>query len=148
MQGVKLNRFIGIALTALAVAVVAAGCGSSSDSDTLSKTEWTTQANAICTAGNKETDNAFDGLGDKPSSKQIEQVVTEKLLPSIRSQIDDVTALKPPEEIQDQVDAFLKQANADYAKIEADPSAAAQDDAFAETNKLGNELGLTACASG
>ena len=72
-------------------------------------------------------------------------------MPSIQGQIDAIRALTPPEDIADDVNTFLDDADAAVAEIEADPSLAAasdNDSPFTEVNRQASELGLTECGDG
>jgi hypothetical protein len=156
---------------ALAVGLVVAGCGSSSSSSTstgasgasgatgasgapLSKSEFVSQANAVCKQGNAEINKAGQsqfGSGQKPSQADQEKFATDTAIPNIQSQIDGIKALTPPAGDEDQVNAIIAAAQSDLDKAKADPSVLTDQgpsDPFADANKLANAYGLTVCGSG
>jgi hypothetical protein len=151
------------ALGALAIA----GCGDDDDTSSttgasgasgitgtaLTQDQWVQQADAICAAGDKETDAAAEELfgGQQPTQAEIEQYATDVLIPSIQGQIDAIRALTPPEEIADDVTTFLDDADAALDEVRDDPSLiAASDNAgpFEEVNQEAKALGLQECGGG
>jgi len=145
----------------LATGLIAAGCGDDDDesSDTgtdtvaLTKQEWVTQADAICTQGNKELDQAgqqqFGGSNQPPSQAEQERFAADTVIPNIEQQINDVRALGTPEDASGEVEEFLDQAEADLGEAKQDPTLftdAAEGDPFAETSQLGKDLGLKVCS--
>jgi hypothetical protein len=147
------RRFALIAVLCVGACVLA-GCGD--DDEALSEQEFLEQGNAICAAGNERLDAAFEDLdleeGEEPSAEQIEALLVDVFLPDVQSQIDDVRALEPPDELADAVDEFLDNAQATLDDVEQqaadDPSAifSGDEDPFAEVNAQANEIGLTECA--
>ena len=151
-----------VALGALAVA----GCGGDGDttSDTtgasgtsgvtgaaLTEDEFVSQANAICKAGDQGINQAGEDVfgGQKPSQAELDQFVTDTVVPSIQGQIDAIRALTPPEDIADDVTTFLDDAEAALSEVEDDPSllqASDNDGPFADVNDQADALGLTECA--
>ncbi len=135
-------------------ACVLAGCGD--DDEALSEQEFLEQGNAICAAGNERLDAAFEDLdleeGQEPTAEQMATLVVDEFIPDVQSQIDDVRALQPPDELADAVDEFLDNAQATLDDLEQqaadDPSVLFTDDEdpFAEVNAQANEIGLTECA--
>jgi hypothetical protein len=148
-------------------AFVATGCGGGDDTSSsttaaagasgasgtaLTQDQWVTQANAICAAGNKETDAAAQDAfgGQQPSQAQIEQYATDVLIPSIQGQIDAIRALTPPEDIADDATAFLDDAETALDQVRDDPSTIAagnSDGPFADVSQEAHDLGLTECGS-
>ena len=135
-------------------ACVLAGCGD--DDNALSEQEFLEQGNAICAAGNERLDAAFEDLdleeGEEPSAEQMATLLLDEFVPDVQSQIDDVRALEPPDELADAVDEFLDNAQATLDDLEQqaadDPSSvfSEDEDPFAEVNAQANEIGLTECA--
>ena len=148
-----MRRIVLIAVLCVGACVLA-GCGD--DDDALSEQEFLAQGNAICAAGNERLDAAFEDLdleeGEEPSAEQIEALLVDVFLPDVQSQIDDVRALEPPDELADAVDEFLDNAQATLDELEQqaadDPSSvfSGDEDPFAEVNAQANEIGLTECA--
>jgi hypothetical protein len=137
-----------LALLALCVAAAIAGCGGDDDDDgALTKAEFVDQANAICKDANAQIDAAAKDLPQDASKAELEQFATETLLPNVQGQIDDVGALEPPSEDQDQITEFLDSAQAEVDRLEKDPLIIFSDEqTFEETNKLGRAYGLTECS--
>jgi hypothetical protein len=165
-----LSRIIAVLALALAAALIAAGCGGDDETTTtaaapttttsgatgatgatgeaLTKDEFLKQGNAICAAGNKEINAAFNSLGSgQPSQQEAEQTVTDTVVPSIQGQIDDISALTPPAGDEEEVSAILDAAQSALDQVKEDPSALTQQgsDPFKEANQLASEYGLTKC---
>lgn len=150
-------RLVALATTALAAGLIAAGCGGGDDSSTSSTTaagatgasgaeggDFVAQANAICAAGNKEIDAAFQSLGKNPTQQQQEQEIQNAVVPSIQGQIDDIRELTPPADIQDDVTSFLDDAQNVLDEVKADPTSIGG--SFKPINKQADALGLHVCA--
>jgi hypothetical protein len=155
-------RLIALIGAVMAFAAIVAGCGSSSSSTestaSLSKAEFVKQGNAICEAGNKEINAGFEEFAKErefsktkqPSPAEIEEGAEEIVVPSIRKQIDQIKALGAPEGEEEQVEAFVENAETQLEKGEEDASLLADESKhlFASVNEEGKALGLTACAEG
>jgi hypothetical protein len=115
----------------------------------LSATEWVSQADAICKAGDKELDTQAEALfsGGEPSPAELEEYVGDVLVPAVQDEIDQVAALTPPEEDAADVEAFLDSAQEELDALEADPASIQAGDPFSETEPLAKDLGLQECAS-
>ena len=158
---------IPLALAALAAAgaLFVAGCGGGDDSSSttassasgatgasgtaLTTEEFLKQGNAICAAGNKDTQQAAEQTftGQKPTQAQVEQFASV-LVPSVQSQIDAISALTPPADLADQVSTFLDDAQSALAKVKADPSLLLANDSdgpFADVNAQAKQIGLDEC---
>ena len=137
-----------------------AGCGSSSTTTSsgasgasgvqgvaLSASEFESQGNAICAAGNKVLAAADRSTftSKNPSDAELRSFA-DVAVPSIQGQIDGIAALTPPADQADKVTAFLDAAQAALDKVKADPSLFAGN-AFSEVNNLGTALGLKECAA-
>ena len=169
------NRIPLILIVALAAALIAAGCGDDDEEPTTTatteetatgatgatgaegaSTEFAQQADDICREGNDEIDaEAQERFGDtqqEPSEDEQLSFAEEVVIPSVRSQIDEISTLTPPEGEEDTFDEFISQAQSDLDEIESDPTVLLQrgggEDPFAETNELARELGLTVCGEG
>jgi hypothetical protein len=141
----------GAVLAVLAMLCIA--CGGSS-SKTLTKEEFVTQANAICKRDNQAIAEKAKALGENPTQQQQIDFVLHTVIPSKRSEISDVRALKPPKADKQTVTKLLDAASAgiDDAEhtVKADPQKAlsADFDPLANANKLATEYGLTDCTTG
>jgi hypothetical protein len=137
----------------MAIALVAAGCGGGSDDsdNALSKSEFLAKGNAICDAGNKEIQTAFeDAIGKgQPTQEQLDAVVTASLVPSIQGQVDDIRDLGAPEGDDGQIGKILDEAELAVQDVKENPSLATQEGGqspFADVNQQLKEYGLTTCA--
>ena len=119
----------------------------SDDKETLTEEEFLEQANAICREGTERTEAIGEELGDSPTDEQIEQALDETF-DDVEGQIDDVRELAEPEDMSDEVDAALDQAEEDLeaARDKGIELLEAEEDPFAETNELLTDVGLTECA--
>jgi len=143
--------------------LVVAGCGSSSSTTTsgasgasgasgvqgaaLSATEFASQGNAICAAGNKVLNAAAKSTftSKNPSDAEL-QSFADVAVPSIQGQIDDIRALTPPADEASKVTAFLDAAQAALDKVKADSTLFAGN-AFGDVNKMAIDIGLKECAA-
>jgi hypothetical protein len=79
-----------------------AGCGS--DSDELSEEELVAEGNEICL----EAREAFAELQDAPPTTAREAAdLTEQLLGIAEDELDQISALEPPSDLQDELDSYL-----------------------------------------
>jgi hypothetical protein len=148
----KLNAILAVAV-ALALGGLAAGCGDDnkdSSGDALTKQEFLVKGNAICNAGNKEVETAFETAIPKgqPTKEQLDTVVTDSLVPSVQRQIDSIRDLPAPEGDEDQITEMLDKAELAVQDVRENPSLATQNgsqDPFAEVQKELTAYGLTAC---
>jgi DNA-binding NtrC family response regulator len=140
-----------VVLTGLLVLLTTA-CGGGGG-ERLSQEEFQSQANAICAKYQKQ----LKALGAPSSIDEIPDLV-DRALVILNKEIDEVSALSPPEELQGQFDAMLaaadktKQAAHDLSTAAKAGDAAAVQDALNagnaasdEADKLSTELGLDAC---
>jgi len=149
-----------VSYTLLLAAVVAgalalAGCGESKGADRLSKEDYVKRADAVCAA--------FDHrLEELPEPKTIEQVVTlaDQAKPVAEDGLAELRKLRPPTELQEDVDAWLalNQENVD-AIDDLREAAAASDEAGAQAvskravenerkaDALAKRIGLEECAA-
>ena len=149
-----------VSYTLLLAAVVAgalalAGCGESKGADRLSKEDYVKRADAVCAA----FDHRLEELSEP---KTIEQVVTlaDQAKPVAEDGLAELRKLRPPTELQEDVDAWLalNQENAD-AIDDLREAAAASDEAGAQAvskravenerkaDALAKRIGLEECAA-
>lgn len=146
-----MRRFVVFAVLVPMTVLTFVACGD--DEETLTTEEFLDQGNAICEAGTAENDQAFQEAfpsgSTEPTPEQIATVVADSVAPNIQAQIDDLEALNPPEDLQDDVDQMLAEAQTVLDGIIDDPEGAFTDEnPFAEVDALATEIGLTACAGG
>ena len=140
----------------LALVLVAAGCGGGGG-ESLSKEEYSSQLNKICT----ELNTKNDAIGDPQS---LDDVVKKgpQLQDAFQSAIDEVENLDPPDEFKDAHARFVALGKQIHSKIDELIDAAKKKDAAklqaigatidplnTESNKIAAEqLGAPACAQG
>jgi hypothetical protein len=142
---------------ALALSLTAAGCGGS-DSDSsdggdapasISKADFTEQANAICSDASDELQTAGADLTDQSTQDEVVAFVTDTAVPNFQDQHDAIADLGAPDGAEDDVDALLTALQDGIDAIKADPESFVSGDAtpFEDANAAASELGLTDCAS-
>jgi hypothetical protein len=150
---------VAMLATVLAAGLIAAGCGGDDDDDTAaatptpggeppSKSEFIQEADAICSEGDQEIDQAAEQLGPgRPSDQELEQFTTGTLVPGIQQQIDDLRALTPPAGDEEEISQFLDSAQQALDELEQDPALLLSgDDPFVEVRQFGERYGFEACA--
>jgi hypothetical protein len=146
---------VSVAALAGVLVLLAAGCGSG-DGGRLSKDEFQTQANAICAKYQKQ----IDAIGAPSSLDEIPDLISQ-ILPILNKEIDEISALDPPEELQSDFDKMLaatdrtKAAAADLSEVAKAGNQAAVQKALEEGNAASKEaddlaanLGLQDCNTG
>jgi hypothetical protein len=152
---VRVSVTCAAVLAAVAVGVAVAGCGESKGSDRLSKEDYLKRADAVCTAYDHR-------LEELPEPKTIEGVVTlaDEAKPVAERGLAELRKLRPPTDLQEDVDAWLalNQANVD-AIDDLRKAAAASDGAAAravsqraveneqKADALAKRIGLEECAA-
>jgi hypothetical protein len=148
----------------VAVAAIAAGCGNSGGGgsgvteSSISKPEYITKAEIVCTNGNKqieidygaflgETDEENPGNGeDKVDfNKFVDNVIT----PNVEREIEELRELGAPKGDAGKVEAMLKAREESIAIAEKDPEAVIQDSkkVFGKASAAAEEYGLKLCAT-
>jgi hypothetical protein len=94
----------------LAVAVFVAGCGGSSR---LSRSEFVQRANAVCTKYEQKVTRAMAGINPGDQTQLASAI--GKALPVIREGNAELRALKPPEDLQQRFDRWLRIADDEVA---------------------------------
>ena len=158
MRRVRLSRSLAVAVSAsVALVAVVAGCGgggSSSSGEPLTAAEYRTQANAICA----EIQPKVRGVPVPDNRGGIPGYVSA-VLPLWQEQADQLRALQPPAELEQDANALVKALD-DTTRALVDLQAAAErgdvaafQDAFQRGNRattkstqLAQSLGLTDCA--
>jgi hypothetical protein len=150
-KAVDMQRKAAVLVSAFALLAGACGGGGAR----LSKAEFLKQGNAICKAASAEIDaasaKAFPNQNEQPDPVKFKTFANETLDTAVRQQIDDIDDLKPPKDLQEDVDQLLSDARAAIDKVKEDVNkdAAAflanETDPFTDVNKKSNDIGLTVC---
>lgn len=150
-----MNRIV--VLVALVVGSTLAACGDD-DADALSEEEFLRRGNEICAEGNEKFDAAFEAVfadldeGEEPAPDDVAAAFSDELVPNIQAQIDGIGDLEPPEELADDVEKLLADAQTALDELaqlaEDDPSSLLrqEQDPFADVNEQAAAIGLTECA--
>lgn len=143
-----MRRVVVFAVLVPMTVLMVVACGD--DEETLTTEEFLDQGNAVCETGTTEIDAAGEELfasGDEPTPEEQTAFVEDTLAPLVQDQIDGLEALNPPEDLQDDVDELLAEAQATLDSITDDPASIFGDDnPFADADAMAIEIGLTACA--
>jgi hypothetical protein len=134
--------------------LLATGCGGGGEAR-LSKQEFQTRANAVCAKYDKQ----LKAIGSPTSIEEIPDLV-DQALAILDKEIDEVSALNPPEELQSDFDKMLaatdrtKAAAADLSEAAKAGDQAGVQKALEEGNAASNDadelaanLGLADCNS-
>jgi len=144
------KRAIAWPLAVLAVAALAfGGCGSD-DEASITKAEFTKQANAICEKSSDERVAEFrarasvKGLGNDQSR---EEAVVEAFIEPFEEMIGELEDLGAPEGDEEKIEAIFNSMEQGVSDLEKDPLVVfeSEEQMFNEANKLASEYGLTSC---
>jgi hypothetical protein len=145
-------------LLALTIVGGAVSCGDDDDApenaatttaQSITKQEFLTQANAICTAGSAEMQAALAAVTEATTEDELSAIITDQMVGSIRGQLADMRALGYPDGDRETLEGIYTDTEAMLDQVEADPIGLvlnATTDPFAELNARLAEYGLTACA--
>ena len=141
-----------IAVVLIAVAVAIAGCGGGGSDETLTKAEFTKQANAIC---KKAADRRAKIIGHflqtvdpKEDEKTQQEEVVFAALPTYKSAAQQIDELGAPEGEDEKVQELVKDMEEAVKRAEANPqSAVVAEAAFKKPNELAKSYGLEDCVA-
>lgn len=148
-----------IAATA-AVALAVAGCGGGSGaaataeaSPRMTRSGLAERLGDVCQQHTDRQVIAIErfekrhGISAEPKDKQLEEELTEVILPIVHDTIHDVGGLRPPADEEAEFEAFLKALEQGIAASEKDPSWVATGDfePFAQARKASAALGAYYC---
>jgi hypothetical protein len=162
-------------VAALALAVAGCGGGSdeadgkdaastgSTDAAAPSKAEFIRQVDAICTRGKKQVETEFASYLKKNKIKEIGEkgespadaesheiaVIETIAIPELQEQIEELKALQPPSDDEDEVEAFLDATEEGLSKGEEEPQAlfSTTKKLFAKSDKLAQSYGFKVCGN-
>ena len=136
-----------------AMALAAAGCGGGGDR--LTREELIDEADATCA----EFDQRVEEVDEPESLDDIERYVQE-IRPIVEEGTDELDALEPPEELQDEYDDWIAATRSGVDRFDELEEAAASGDEQRiqevlqgageggdEANRLAQEIGLQECGS-
>jgi hypothetical protein len=137
------------------LSVLAVGCGGDDGGERLSKTEFVSRADTICT----KYEAKLDALGQPMNAKELRSFA-DKALPIAKDGREELGELTPPEALEATYDAWLEQGDEAIEIVERLRDAAEDGDqaeiqkiaqdaerADAEANRLASELGFEQCGA-
>jgi hypothetical protein len=140
----------GLLVVPLAVAAgLALGACGDDEPEGLSEAEWTDRANAVCTEVGSDMEEELAPLFSGEPSPQDFEAGYAVLLDAGRRMTSEIRDLDEPEELTEDVDAWLDGFDARTDELEdADPAEvfATEEDPWSELNDEAADLGLDACA--
>ena len=145
-----MKRHTYLTATALLLLSTSVLTGCSNDDDTLTQTQFTEQANAICIDADAEIGQALGPIfSGEPTPDELQEAL-DTIVTTSRDTRDQLANLAPPSAISDQVDdmiaAFTK-AN-DEAEAQGLGFFENDGDPWAPASVIAGSLGLDSCAGG
>ena len=149
------RKVIAITAGVLAVLAVGVGCGGDDDSgSSLTKAEFTKQADAICKKQEEKKNNAlttaYEKLGKegKEGKKAQEEVIADVALPPISQMTEELADLGAPEGEEEKAEEMVAAFEEEVQKIEDDlpGTLSGKVGNFDKANKLAKEMGLKDCS--
>jgi hypothetical protein len=147
-------------LALMALAAIVAGCGDSDDSgdgtteatEALTKAEFIKQGDAICEEANEQNETEAEEFAEdngftleKATDEQLEDAITEVLVPSLNQQAEDIAALGAPEGDEDRVEEIVVSLESGADEIEEKPSLAFEGEPLKESRRLAGDYGFKVC---
>ena len=150
-----------VVLALVALATIVAGCGGGDDSETtetsetteaLTRVEFIKQADAICDEANEQSETEAEEFAEengfeleKASDEELEEAITEVLVPSLNQQAEDIEALGAPEGDEERVEEILTSLEGAASEIEDEPSRAFEGEPLEESSRLAEDYGFKVC---
>ncbi len=142
------SRMGGVAAV-LACAVFVVGCGED-DSSSLTKAEFTEQADAICDTGQKEKNAAIIAVVNQNNLPKpaMERQVIAAALPPLREMVEELSELGLPASGEGQARVIVDEVAAAVQNLENDPRSVLKGlkNPFAKVEELSGKYGLESCA--
>jgi hypothetical protein len=147
---------VSVSVAALALTTFAA-CGGDDDDgggEPLTEAEFKEQADAICAENNDDMnaagEEAFGDSTEMPEEEALKSFVEDDIVPKVEEQIDELDDIVPPEDLQEDWDALLEQAQTDLEEMKSIDNYTeyfnSGEEPFEETNALATDLGLEDCS--
>jgi hypothetical protein len=142
---------------ALMMVALMAGCGggSSGQSSSVSKAAFIKKVDAVCQKGTERMQRAIlvfleqhKGV-QRPNKAQSEKLVGTAVVPSVKTELNELKALDPPEGDEDRVNAIISALEEGLEIAEDNPEAvvASSDAVFGISGRLAGEYGAEVCGS-
>lgn len=151
------KRIIAMLLAAL-VLVVVAGCGSGDDDEggeetqTLTKVEFIEQGDKICEEAEERSESEAEQFAEdngfeleKASKEEIEEAITEVLVPALNQQAEEIKALGAPEGDEKRVEAIVAALQDGASEVADEPKLAFEGQPLKEASRLAKDYGFKVC---
>lgn len=142
------RRARAVASLVVGLGLVGAACGGGAPT----VEDFTADADAICQAHRATIDEAVSGVmagGELPDPAQFGQLAMGTIIPETQEQLDELAALEAPDEIADEVDAYVSEGRSVLDGLQQDPSLLTDPTNFSEVNGAADTAGLpSACRIG
>ena len=154
-----MNKALLAALTALiALGALVTGCGGGDETTdetvTLTKAEFIEQGDAICRKSSDQSEKEAEEFAEendfaleKATNEQLEEAVSEILVPSLNQQAEELDALGAPEGDEETVGEIVVSLEGAADEIEDDPSLVFEGKVLEEPGELAKEYGFKACGA-
>lgn len=137
---------------AMAAALFMLGCGGGSAS--ISKAEFTKQAEAVCKKSEEKLRKDFTTFVEKhknvtkPTEADLAELVGAVISSNIEVEVTKLRAIEMPSGDEEQIEALIDAREESVKKGEAEPKEAVADSekVFGKSNKLAKAYGLKACS--
>lgn len=151
------KAFVVVLLGAIFVTGAACGGGgkdkAAAKADAPSKADYLAQARAVCQQGNATLSKASDEVfakvppGQKLSPPEIEAFVRTTVVPTLRDQIKQLRAIKPPDGEQQHVDEIYGALEKGLDELEQAPAKLTDgSNVFGAADALAQKYGISVCA--
>ena len=152
-----MNKALLAAVAVLvALAALVAGCGGGDETTdetvTLTKAEFIKQGDAICKEGNDQSEEEAEEFAEengftleKASDEQLEEAVSEVLVPSLNQQAEEIDALGAPEGDEEQIEELVSSLETAAEEIEGDPGLVFEEEVLVEPEELAQDYGFKVC---
>jgi len=143
-----MRRFLLLVLS-LALVTVSVGCGGGPKP--IPKEEYLKRADVICKKGSDDlrakSEAAFKDIkqGEKPTPAQIAEFVRNTVVPLLRSQVNQLRKLPPPEKLKSEAAAIYKELDKGLDELAKDPTKLTTTNVFSKANDLAKKNGLVVC---
>lgn len=152
-----------VVLALVALAAIVAGCSDGDDSgsgttaateatETLTKAEFIKQGDAICEEANQQNETEAEEFAEdngftleKATDEQLEDAITEVLVPSLNQQAEDIAALGAPQGDEERVEKITASLEEGAGEIEDEPSLAFEGEPLKESSRLADDYGFKVC---
>lgn len=147
----KKGAFLALMAVLMAALLAFAGCGGGDETTSLTKAEFTKQANAACKEHAKERDELFKKVSNEIDASEVtrkdqEMLISDVLLPPYEKNIESLESLGAPEGDEEKIEALIEAMEGSIEKVEAQPLVALRTTTqFAEPNALAQKYGLDDC---